>query len=355
MRTKLPHLARTLCLALVGASLIVSGPGAPSSQASMDQACSTPTQRLTMYAEQILDDTGEPLRGPDGRPRLGWATAPGTASTPGPLIEMYEGECIAITVHNNIPSEVLAEIRDDPQLGSRDPAMPLGVSLHVHGVKYTTASDGTLHTDSWVEPGATRTYWWYAAPRVAVAGRIVSQGTAGYWWFHDHVIGTDHGTGGVSLGLYGGLVVRRPGDLEPDRSHIVGMGPGPTIDLRTYPDTVRYEAREGERVEFLVVGLGDEFHTFHLHGHSWVDNRTGTFLHQADETRLIDTKTVGPAETFGFQIVAGEDVGPGAWMLHCHVQFHSDAGMVTFLDVLPGDGRPPPAPAVQHQHFGRTG
>ncbi|MPZ92575.1 MAG: multicopper oxidase domain-containing protein [Actinobacteria bacterium] len=29
----------------------------------------------------------------------------------------------------------------------------------------------------------------------------------------------------------------------------------------------------------------------------------------------------------GEQIVAGERVGPGPWMYHCHVQGHSDLGM----------------------------
>jgi hypothetical protein len=53
---------------------------------------------------------------------------------------------------------------------------------------------------------------------------------------------------------------------------------------------------------------------------------------------LIDNKTLGPADSFGFQVVAGEHVGPGAWMYHCHVQGHSDAGMTGIFLVRNPDG-----------------
>lgn len=313
--------------------------------------CLQPNRHLTMYAVE-LPDAG-------GKPRLAYGLTPDTASIPGPTIEMLEGECLAITLVNDVSAATLAEIRDDPILG--DPNHDeLAVSLHVHGVKYTPTSDGTKHTGSFVRPGETRTFTWYAAPRAAVAGRMVSQGTAGYWWYHDHLVGTHHGTGGAASGLFGALVVRRPTDLRPDRSYVVGMGPNTTINLRKDPDCEEialaeasntcFVAREGERVEFVVIGFGDDFHTFHLHGHNWADNRTGILASMLDETAIIDNKTVGPADTFGFQIIAGEEVGPGSWMLHCHVQTHSDKGMSSFLHVLPADGTPEPAPTSTHEH-----
>jgi hypothetical protein len=54
---------------------------------------------------------------------------------------------------------------------------------------------------------------------------------------------------------------------------------------------------------------------------------------------LIDNKVVGPADSFGFQLIAGEHVGPGPWMYHCHVQGHSDAGMSGVFVVNTADGR----------------
>ena len=286
--------------------------------------CVAPNAHRTLYVEELPPAA-------DGSVRLGYGATPATASIPGPTIELTEGDCLAVTVVNDVSAATLASLRTDPSL-------PLGVSLHVHGVKYKPSSDGTVHNASYVPPGESRTYIWYAAPRVTAANRVISLGTAGYWWYHDHVVGTDHGTGGVGAGLFGAVVVRRPGDPKPEHTFVVPMGPDVSLGLRRHPDTPEYVAREGERVEFVAIGLGDGFHTFHLHGHNWANNRTGMLVGPADETALIDNKTIGPADSFGFQVIAGEEVGPGAWMLHCHVQTHSDTGMMTFFRVTPADG-----------------
>ena len=41
------------------------------------------------------------------------------------------------------------------------------------------------------------------------------------------------------------------------------------------------------------------------------------------------------------QVVAGEQVGAGAWMYHCHVQSHSDMGMAGLFLVAKPDGTIP--------------
>ena len=350
-----------LLVALAGTIIVPARSAIP--RGETPATCIEPNKRTTMYAVELP-------RTEDGDIRLGYGLTPETASIPGPTMELWEGDCIAITLVNLVPKETLAELRDDPIIGSRDPSMPLGVSLHVHGVKYTQDSDGTFDTDSWVPPNQARTYTWFAAPKVVVGNRVVSQGTAGYWWYHDHVVGTSHGTGGSASGLFGALIVRRATDIRPDRTYVVGMGPDATINLQRFPETdcdstptieqasnTCFVALEGERVEFAVIGFGDDFHTFHLHAHTWADNRTGILTSQLDDARLIDNKTVGPADTFGFTIVAGEEVGPGAWMMHCHVQTHSDRGMSTFLHVLNPDGTATQQGAGLdiHEHFGRDG
>ena len=92
-------------------------------------------------------------------------------------------------------------------------------------------------------------------------------------------------------------------------------------------------------MEFVVIGHGELFHTFHLHGHRWADTRSGLITSPTDNSRIIDNKVVGPADSFGFQVIAGEQVGPGAWMYHCHVQGHSDAGMAGLFVVNGPDGK----------------
>lgn len=305
--------------------------------AERPEGCVAPDRRIQLYAVELPKD---PVT---NQIRLGYGLTPQSASYPGPTIEMIEGECLAITLHNQVPAATLEQLRTDPN-------HPIGVSLHTHGVKYTQMSDGTVHSNSYVPPGGSRTYIWFAKPRNANTG---SQGTAGYWWYHDHVVGGPHGTQGIGAGLFGGLVVRRQGDPRPARTYVLAFGDRQTINLRRSPeaDTCDPEypqpgptclvARVGERVEFLVIGIGNEIHTFHVHGHSWADTRTGLIdgsKQLVDSVPIVDNKTVGPGDTFGAQLVAGDSVGPGHWMVHCHMQFHSDLGMSTTLHVLDENG-----------------
>ena len=320
---------------------------------ALPDGCVEPNRHLVLHAVE--------LPRVDGEIRLGYGFTPETASYPGPTIEMIEGDCLAVTLVNDISAETLAELRDHPRLGLLEPDanFPLGVSLHTHGVKYTAESDGTLHSGSWVAPGQSRTYVWYAEPRlVGLDGSVISHGTAGYWWYHDHVAGTGHGTGGVGSGLFGALIVRRAGDAPPDHTFVVALGDDATINLRHYPDTDDCDnaspqpsatcivAAKGDVVEFVVIGIGNDFHTFHLHGHTWIANRTGTTGPMSGEAQIIDVIPLGPSASFGFQVVAGAAVGLGDWMIHCHVQRHSDLGMSTFLHVTEPGGS---IPESQHE------
>ncbi|WP_424531943.1 multicopper oxidase domain-containing protein [Sphaerisporangium viridialbum] len=216
-------------------------------------------------------------------------------------------------------------------------------SLHVHGVDYETTSDGTRMNDSVVEPGGRRTYTWRTHAPGRRPGGSIEPGSAGYWHYHDHVVGTDRGTGGIRRGLYGPLVVRRKGDVVPDKQFTVVFN-DMTINNRKAHEAPHFMAKIGERVEFIVITHGDFFHTFHIHGHRWADNRTGLLEGPQDVSRIIDTKITGPAESFGFQMIAGERVGPGAWMYHCHVQSHSDMGMAGVFMVADANGNMPDHP-----------
>ena len=89
---------------------------------------------------------------------------------PGPSILIEEGDSVEITLTN------------PKQTGA--PGM---VSIHVHGIHYSVASDGTLGIlnglrDEGVKPGQSIKYHWTAGP-----------GTAGTWPYHDHTLGLDLG------------------------------------------------------------------------------------------------------------------------------------------------------------------
>ncbi|WP_128380477.1 multicopper oxidase domain-containing protein [Streptomyces cavernae] len=268
---------------------------------------------IKMYAEKL----------PDGQ--LGYGLEKGKASIPGPLIELNEGDTLHIEFENTL---------DVP------------ASLHVHGMDYEITSDGTKLNNSDVEPGGTRAYTW----RTHAPGRRKDgtwrAGSAGYWHYHDHVVGTEHGTGGIRKGLYGPVIVRRQGDILPDKTFTIVFNDMMINNLTAHqgheghkgPD---FEATVGDRVEIVMITHGEYYHTFHLHGHRWADNRTGMLTGPDDPSQVIDNKIVGPADSFGFQVIAGEGVGAGAWMYHCHVQSHSDMGMVGLLLVRKTDGTIP--------------
>jgi plastocyanin/FtsP/CotA-like multicopper oxidase with cupredoxin domain len=104
-----------------------------------------------------------------------------------------------------------------------------------------------------------------------------------------------------------------------------------------------------------VVGMGSEFHTFHLHGHRWVmpgpDGNTPaaiqTSVQKTAVSQFEDTRTFGPANSFVFTMngAAGSFMragGPGAddsvgeWHMHCHVLMHMMMGMMGSLLIVKG-------------------
>ncbi|MGC4868317.1 multicopper oxidase domain-containing protein [Micromonospora sp. DT53] len=279
------------------------------------------TKKITIYAEQLPGNL------------FGYGLAPGQATVPGPILEMYEGDTLEITLVNTTSQRL---------------------SIHPHGVDYSTESDGSPFNASFNNPGETRTYVWRSHEMVAAAGRRYMPGSAGYWHYHDHAMGTDHGTGGVAKGLYGALIVRRRGDILPSKQ-FTAVFHDMMINNKMAPATPMFEANLGERVEWIAIGHGNLFHTFHLHAHRWADNRTGMLEGPSDPSLVIDNKDLNPGSSFGFQVLAGEGVGPGAWMYHCHVQTHSDGGMAGIFLVRNADGSMPPgAEEAIHRFQGHT-
>jgi FtsP/CotA-like multicopper oxidase with cupredoxin domain len=282
-----------LVAAIAVAGALPTGAQDAGLQARRAQVCDDPTESMTLFAKKL------------GPGRIGYGLTPDSARIPGPTIEMTEGDCLQVSLVNDTKKRI---------------------SMHAHGVDYTVASDGTPLNNSCVKPGRTRTYVFQAHMPTTRTDGSFDPGSAGYFHYHDHCMGTPHGTGGINAGLFGALIVRRAGDPQPARTCVLVMI-RTTFNLKKAPNTPRCGSLLGERVEFVVIGHGELLHTFHLHGHRWSDNRTGQPSGATDPTPIIDNKVVGPADSFGFQVIAGERVGPGAWMYHCHVQGHSDSGM----------------------------
>jgi FtsP/CotA-like multicopper oxidase with cupredoxin domain len=182
-------------------------------------------------------------------------------------------------------------------------------SMHFHGVRYLFGSDGAYipgfsGKGANVKPGDTFTYRLKAIPD-----------SAGIWPYHDH---SPSMTDSIEGGLYGALSILGPKQKPPDREFVVYLSSHlafNTINGRAFVgNTPVFRARLGETVQWDVLAIGDDHHTFHVHGHRW---------HIPGGTE--DTRTIGPAESFAVRW--REDV-PGTWLYHCHVESHMMNGMI---------------------------
>jgi manganese oxidase len=183
-------------------------------------------------------------------------------------------------------------------------------SMHFHGVHYRPSSDGSFvpgvsGRDGDVKPGQSWTY-------KLTAG----SDSVGVWPYHDHSSSMEDSIAG---GMYGMLSILGRGQRRPDREFEVvfaPMGDLQTIDGRAFVgNTPVFTAIAGQTVQWDVMAMGSEHHTFHVHGHRWV-SPSGTD---------VDTQTVGPAETFA---IRWKEEDPGTWLYHCHVEAHMMAGMI---------------------------
>lgn len=145
----------------------------------------------------------------------------------------------------------------------------------------------------------------------------------GTWYYRDAV--------NADKGAFGAIVLRGDDEQLPRREFVVFMigwdmmanmiSNGREIFLGQNPTL---EAKLGERVRFHIIGEGSLLHTFHIHAHRWIDPGTA---------RVIDTKLIRISQIHVFDVVAGDGVGPGDWMYHCHVVEHMRSGMIGIFRV----------------------
>ena len=128
--------------------------------------------------------------------------------------------------------------------------------------------------------------------------------------------------------------------MEIDNAH--PTTPGKQTALWVNPPLY---ASDGSKVRYHVLGLGDETHAFHLHGHRWVESQGGS----AD---IIDVKEITPLQRHTFLIEVSDNGNKHeqteGWMYHCHVFEHMQAGMSGMMMVVDGDDTLPDIGAVFH-------
>ena len=296
-------------------------------------------------------------------------------SIPGPTLIFDEGDEATLHLTN-------LACKDDYVIGSNGPNENSYVGIHVHGVHYSIEDDASyqrMHMtgateDSAASCGDAVTYEW-----------SISAGTAGTWPYHDHTFNKNE-IGAEDLGLFGTVIVNpasgmvdgfvngQTGNIEKvpvqdiEKEFVLWMvsskvlgtsvfygmevdndvnndGSATTDDIRQTPlwTNPPLYATDGAKVRYHVIGIGDETHAFHLHGHRWVDATGGA----AD---IIDVKEIAPLQRHTFVIEVSdngnEHNGTEGWMYHCHVFEHMEMGMNGMMMVVDGNDTIPEIGAV---------
>ena len=271
----------------------------------------------------------------------------------GPLIRAEVGDTIQVIFRNN----------------GKQP-----YSVHAHGVFYNKDSEGAPYedgtsgadkADDGVPPGGTHRYTWQVPER---AGPASGDMNSVMWMYHSHV--DEHRD--PNTGLMGPMIVTARGQAKPDgsprdvdREFVVmfvqnheedtwhaernlpaSIATEPALPVlltpfsatATYPYFVRFSIngyehgtmplrsitmRKGERVRwYLFSGTNDfDAHSPHWHGNTVVVNQMRT-----------DVTVIAPMQMVTADMVPDD---PGIWLFHCHVSFHSAAGMVVRYAVTP--------------------
>jgi len=224
--------------------------------------------------------------------------------SPGPTIEVVEGDRVRIFVTNKLPEHT---------------------SVHWHGQILPCGMDGvTGLTQPGIAPGKTFVYEFVARhagtfmyhPH-ADEMQQMAMGMMGFWVTHpkdprQHAVERDYV---MLLGAYD----IEPGSYTPRTNTMLDFNLW-TINSRVFPGVDPMVARLGDRVRIRVGNLTMTNHPIHLHGHRFeVACTDGGWVRP--EARWPEVSVdVGVGQMRAIEFVADN---PGDWAFHCHKSHHT--------------------------------
>ncbi len=228
-----------------------------------------------------------------------------SGGTPGPLLELVEGDRARIYVTNRLPE---------------------ATTIHWHGVLLPHGQDGVAGlTQPAIPPGATWRYEFVF-------------GQAGTFMYHPHF---DEMTQ-IALGMIGMIVVhpRRPAASKRRirdyalLAHEWKIVPGArrpdplamndfnqlVFNGKAYPATAPLVAETGDLIRIRLGNLGPmDHHPIHLHGHTFeVVATDGGVVPPA--ARWPETTVLVPVGSV--RVIEFVAAAPGDWPMHCHMTHH---------------------------------
>lgn len=224
--------------------------------------------------------------------------------SPGPTIEVVEGDRVRIFVTNKLPEHT---------------------SIHWHGQRLPNGMDGVSGlTQPSIKPGKTFVYEFVAR-------------RAGTFMYHPHA---DEMTQ-MAMGMMGFWVThpKDPNLMRVDRDFVFllnnyDIDPGSytpkvntmldfnlfSFNSRVFPGIDPMVVRQGDRVRIRVGNLTMTNHPIHLHGHEFVVTGTdGGWTPAASRWPEVTTDiAVGQMRAIEFHATE-----PGDWSFHCHKSHHT--------------------------------
>jgi len=224
-------------------------------------------------------------------------------STPGPTIEVTEGDRVRIFVTNRLKEST---------------------SMHWHGLLLPSGMDGVGGlTQPHIKPGETYAYEF----------TLRQHGTHMY---HPHA---DEMTQ-MAMGMMGLFIIHpkagealtidrdyafilhnfalHPGTRRPDPSVMQNFDLW-TFNSKTFPAIDSMVARTGERVRIRVGNLSMWNHPIHLHGHQFFVTGSDGGRWPRSQWRSEVTEIVGVGQVRDIEFTAV----PGDWAFHCHMSHHT--------------------------------
>ena len=225
-------------------------------------------------------------------------------TTPGPTLEVVEGDRVRIYVTNRLAEHT---------------------TIHWHGIFLPNGMDGVGGlTQPHIQPGETYVYEF----------TIDQNGTFLYHPHADEMVQ-------LALGMYGMIIVHpkmpetpridrdygiilhnfdvKAGTSTPDPSVMTEFNMW-TFNSRVFPGIDPMVARTGERVRIRIANLSMHEHPIHIHGTAF--EVTGTDAGWIPESsRYRETTMVVPVGN----VRVGEFIAdlPGDWAIHCHKSHHA--------------------------------
>jgi FtsP/CotA-like multicopper oxidase with cupredoxin domain len=224
--------------------------------------------------------------------------------SPGPTIEVVEGDRVRIFVTNKLPEHT---------------------SVHWHGQRLPNGMDGvTGLTQPGIQPGKTFVYEFVAK-------------RPGTFMYHPHADEMVQ----MAMGMMGFWVThpKDPNFMKVDRDFVFllnsyDIDPGSytpkvntmldfnlfTFNSRVFPGIDPMVARQGDRVRIRFGNLTMTNHPIHLHGHEFtVTGTDGGWVPPAARWPEVTTDVaVGQMRAIEF-----EATEPGDWAFHCHKSHHT--------------------------------